>query len=273
MEYDIFGNAIIDSRSLTRIKIDELWDLYCELFNTCISLDDFALTEEDMLNIMSRSIEEKKDYLSNFILSNNQSEDERETLIFDIADHNFSELLRKAYDGLELFNCNLEEQYMILKMIYERIKKDEEKGCASFNALIDELQKKNLSELLEIANEYQWWPAEIIELRKIRMEVLQKVKNRNPEEKFFIDEIKDELERIYSVIQVTNYKYVGREKVLNEYTVLKNDIKKACDYLLLDDSFMPSDKSEEEVAKEPIFNGDGFSKETSFEMKPFSDKK
>lgn len=68
MEYDVFGNPIIDRRSDVRKKIDELWNTYCELFDTCISLDAFALTEEKMLDLMSRSVEDKVDYLSPFIL-------------------------------------------------------------------------------------------------------------------------------------------------------------------------------------------------------------
>ena len=73
--FDIFGNAIIDSRSSTRIKIGELWDRYCGLFGVCFSLDCFALTEEAMLNLISKSIEENQDYLSDFALGNNQSDE------------------------------------------------------------------------------------------------------------------------------------------------------------------------------------------------------
>lgn len=273
MEFDIFGNAIIDSRSLTRIKIDELWDRYCGLFGVCFSLDDFALAEEDMLNLISRSIEENQDYLSNFALSNNQNEDEREKLIYDVASGDSTELLEKAYNDLGLFNFNLEEQYMILKMIYGYIKNDEEKMSTSFSTLMSELKQKDVSELLEVANEFQWWPAEITELRKIRYNLLHNEKNKNIVDEHTVDDIKKKLERIYRLIQVTNYKYIRREKVLNEYNILQNDIKKVCDSLSKNYFLETPDKTEEVSENGLIFGKDGFSEITTFEMKPFSEIK
>ena len=211
--------------------------------------------------------------MSNFALSNNQNEDEREKLIYDIARGDSAELLGKAYNDLGLFNYNLDEQYMILKMIYGYIKNDEEKVSTSFSTLMSELKQKDVSELLEVANEFQWWPAEITELRKIRYNLLHNEKNKNIVDEHTVDDIKKKLERIYRLIQVTNYKYIRREKVLNEYNILQNDIKKVCDSLSKNYFLETPDKTEEVSENGLIPGKDGFSEITTFEMKPFSEIK
>lgn len=68
MNKDIFGNNIIDTRSDTRKKLDEIWDIYCKMFDTYITFDDFVISEEEILEYMLQSISENKDYLCEFIL-------------------------------------------------------------------------------------------------------------------------------------------------------------------------------------------------------------
>lgn len=75
MKKDIFGNDILDTRSDTRKKLDEIWDVYCEMFDTCLSFDDFLIDEEKILEYMSKSIKENKDYLCEFILKDDLLDD------------------------------------------------------------------------------------------------------------------------------------------------------------------------------------------------------
>jgi hypothetical protein len=70
-EYDLFGNEIIDTRTETQKKIDALWDTYCELFDTCISWDMFAISDNDILKHMEDSIRDKVDYLKDYIIFDN----------------------------------------------------------------------------------------------------------------------------------------------------------------------------------------------------------
>jgi hypothetical protein len=70
-EYDLFGNEIIDTRTETRKKIDDLWDIYCELFDTDISWDMFAISDNDVLKYMEDSIRDKVDYLKDYIIFDN----------------------------------------------------------------------------------------------------------------------------------------------------------------------------------------------------------
>ena len=81
-------------------------------------------------------------------------------------------------------------------MIYGYIN-DEEKMSTSFSTLMSELKQKDVSELLEVANEFQWWPAEITELRKIRYKLLHNENNKNIVDEHTADDIKKKLERIY----------------------------------------------------------------------------
>lgn len=275
MEYDIFGNPIIDSRSTTRKKIDELWNTYCEMFDTFISLDEFALDEEDFLGIMLRSIEDKSDYLKAFILSDKEGEDIRDELIKDITDDSCSELLKKAYVSLALKNYNLDRQYMILNMIYEYLNNCDGDINTYYDNLVNELKEKETSELLELASNYQWWPEEILELRKLCENVLDKEKNGGDlsNNSFDNNEIMDRIKDLYRIIQVTNYKYAGRERVVGEYIFLRNRIEQTCERNV---STKPFENKSDSVCGEdnnrPLFGAYGFSEWKSFEKYPFSDK-
>lgn len=169
-EYNIFGNTMVGSRFLTRVKIDELCN-------------------------------------------------EREQLIHDVSNGEFTELLEKAYDDLGLVNFNLDEQYMILRVVSSYIKY----GKISFDMLMSDLKQKEVSELLKEANTFRWLPMEISELQAIRNQLLYNGYNKN-----FIDDIKKKLKEAYKIIKVTNYKYIRRKKVLSEYNTIKKDILELC---------------------------------------------
>lgn len=226
----------IDNRTEIMKKIDDLWDIYCDQFQTVIFIDQYNLTEEDFYEIMKRSVDENIDYLSHFEISDID-------IIHIISDINKgcnSEIeaqLRRAYNELKLQNINVEEQYAILNYLFSSINNLVENVGSIIDGMIITMKEMNLEEIKAITKPYIWIPKELSELKRIRETVLDCALNKSDNNVTIdITEINKRISDLFNIVQITNYKYRNRSSVLLEFEYLKGEIEKDVKYVTSGDS-------------------------------------
>lgn len=210
----------------------EIWDEYCDLFDVCISRDEYSLEDEDFYEITLRSIVDKTDYLARFNVDDEAFD--KSQLLYDIVgdDDEAVATLSAIYESLALNKLNLDKQFMVLNMLYNCKIATEELGKSE--NLLNEINL-DINELIDSSQEYRWWPEAIIELRQLRTSVLDMAWAVYENEQVLSGEIEDyekKISLLYDVIQVTNYKYASRKLVKGEFNFLKSEIEKDCTYIV-----------------------------------------